>query len=216
VLNLLQNAFISLCYGCVLFEASVWFFTVVLVVLFRQSFVINIQGVKKITRHSLFHKRKAVSSAFCATLCRDSGRSTHEDSNVASRILKSWYLLYYSGHEIRGPCNQSAHTFPPPKRGSSKRSPGVFTNKWAFVVEKLSPVLTRVFFMSSVSSLAILQQLLWVCATCQQPFTSERAFARTLSRVMPRVSYYSAPSSASIMEDHQINRFHALRCCKSR
>jgi hypothetical protein len=69
----------------------------------------------------MFHKRKAVLSYICATLCvrvkqslnrpgqalrqqevlahRRSGKSTHEDSNVASRIIKYWYLFYYSGHE---------------------------------------------------------------------------------------------------------------------
>ena len=105
------------------------FFMVVIVVLFRQSFVINIQGVEKITQHSMFHKRKAASSAFCSILYRSSGKSTHEVDTVASRIAKSGYLLYYSGHEISGACYQSAHTFPPLKRGSSERSPSVFTNK---------------------------------------------------------------------------------------
>jgi len=70
VLNLLQDTFISLCYGCVFRGVGVCCFTVVLVVLFRHSFVINIQGVEKVTRHPVFHKRKAVSSYFCATLCK--------------------------------------------------------------------------------------------------------------------------------------------------
>lgn len=75
-------------------------------VLFQQSFVINIQGVEKVTRHSMFHKRKAVPNDFCATLFvkvkqflnrpgqaleahRSSGKSTREDRNVVSLMLKS-------------------------------------------------------------------------------------------------------------------------------
>jgi len=68
---------------------------------------------------------------------RSSGKSTHEDGNVASRIIKSWYLCYYSGHEISGPSNKSAHNFQPLICASSKPPRGIFTNKWVFVLDKL-------------------------------------------------------------------------------
>jgi hypothetical protein len=143
------------CVTAVFRDVGLCCFAVVLVVLFRQSFVINTQGVEKVTRHSMFHKRKAVLSDFCAPLCvkvkqflnrpgqalrhqeveahRSYRKSTYEGGNVFSLIVKSWYLLYNSGHEISDPCNKSAHTFQPLICVSSKRSHGIFTNKWVFV-----------------------------------------------------------------------------------
>jgi hypothetical protein len=155
--NLLQDTLISLCDGCVFRGVGVCCFTFLLVVRFRQSFVINIQGVEKVTWHSVFHQRKAVSSDFCATVCvevnqflnrpgqalrqheveahRSYGKSTHEDGSVVSLIVKSWYLLYYSLREFSGLCNKSAHISQPLICASSKPSHGIFTNKWVLLLK---------------------------------------------------------------------------------
>lgn len=210
----------------------------VLVVQFRQSLGVNVQGVEKVTRHSMLHKRRFVSSHFCATLCvkakqflcrtgqapkqqeagahGSSRKSMHEDGSVVSLIVMSWYLLYYSGHEISGPYNKSAHTFPHPDTWVLK------TVTW-YLHRINGPLLLKIFLQYIETSLHHYPPYNhWLfCSSCCGSVLHSSSPSRSKVRlhVPCHAGYHVNHCAAALrpaMEERPMNRFRSLRCCKAR
>ena len=202
----------------------------VLVVQFRQSFGVNVQGVEKVTRHPMFHKRRVVSSYFCGTLCvkakqflyrtgqalRQQEAGSSRKSMHVSLIVVSWYLLYYSGHEISGPYNKSAHTFPHPDTWVLKAV--------TWYLHRISePLFLKISLQYIETSLhRYLSSNHWLfCSNCcgsvlhsSSPSCSNVRLHFTCHAGY-HVSHYAAPLRPA-MEEHPMNRFRSLRCCKAR